>query len=332
MSRPPLSVVMSVYNDEAFVGQAIDSILGQTFGDFEFLIIDDRSTDRSAEVIAERAASDSRIRILPSPSKGRVPALNALFAAAAAPLTALMDSDDVCRPERFARQLEFLRANPGTGVVSCNCDIIDETGAPLVRPSIDRPLAHEDLIANLEDGPLLNHNAVMLETAKVREIGGYRAIYRHAEDYDLWLRLSQVTRMANLPECLVSYRVYGEQVSTRHVVEQTRNAAIAWMAHEWRIAGKPDPLVARQDLPNEPELDAVFGDGSAAYVRRRIIDRVLYSTDALSGDGWSALIGHIQDAGSHPHLWRAAARLLAGGKPIHAARAALALAKGKLAA
>lgn len=332
MSVPPLSVVMSVYNDEPFVGLAIDSILAQTYGDFELLIIDDRSTDRSAEVIADRAARDSRIRVLPSPAKGRVPALNALFAEARAPLTALMDSDDVCRPHRFAAQLEYLRAHPGVGVVSCNCDIIDEHGAPLVRPVIDRPLIHEAIIANLEDGPLLNHNAVMLETAKVRQIGGYRAVYRHAEDYDLWLRLSQVTRMANLPDCLVSYRVYGGQVSTRHVVEQTRNAAIAWMAHDRRVRGAADPVEDRRELPREDELDALFGAGSAAYVRRRIIDRVLYSTEALTGDGWSALLGHISDAGAQPHLWRAAARLLASGKPIHAARAALALAQGGRAA
>jgi len=330
VSVPPLSVVMSVYNDEPFVGQAIDSILAQTFGDFELLIIDDHSTDRSTEVIADRAARDSRIRVLPSPAKGRVPALNALFAEARAEFTALMDSDDVCPADRFARQLAFLRDNPGTGAVSCNCGYIDEHGQPFSRPPIDRPLTHEGLLANLEAGPLLNHNAVMLKTAAVRQVGGYRAIYRHAEDYDLWLRLSRITRLANLPEELVSYRVYGGQVSTRHLVEQTRNAAIAWLVHQLRVAGKDDPIELLAALPqDDAALDALLGPGSGAYVRRRIIERVLYSPEALAGDGWQALIGHIADSGAQPHLWRAAARLLAGGKPLHAARATLALVQGR---
>jgi glycosyltransferase involved in cell wall biosynthesis len=326
MIAPPLSVVMSVYNDERYVALAIDSILSQSFGDFEFLIIDDRSTDRSAEVIHDKAAADKRIRILDSPAKGRVPALNRLFDEVHASRTALMDSDDVCRPERFARQIAFLDANPDHGAVSCECDIIDANGLPLSRPKIVRPQSHQGILANLEDGPLLNHNAVMLATAAVRQVGGYRAIYRHAEDYDLWLRLSQVTRLANLPDCLVSYRVYDQQVSTRHVVEQTRNAAIAWMAHQRRLAGDPDPLAELTEMPAMATLDARFGPGSSAYVRRRIVDRVLYSAEALAGDGWPDLLGHIAETGGDPRLWRASLRLLRAGKPVHALRCAAALA------
>ncbi len=329
---PALSVVMSVWNDEPFVGQAIDSILAQDFADFEFLIVDDHSQDRSASVIADRAAGDPRIRVLPPGKRGRVAALNRLVGEARAPILALMDSDDVCRPERFTRQLAFLAGNPGHVAVSCECDKIDAAGNPLVRPPIDRPLSHDGLVANFEDGPLLNHNAVMIRHAAMEAIGGYRAAYRHAEDYDLWLRLAEVGKLANLPDTLVSYRIHARQVSSANLVEQTRNAAIAWLARCERQAGRPDPTAGLIALPGLDGLDALFGAGSAAYVRRRIVARCLYAPEALAGAGWDALIGHIGDAGPTSYLWRAAARLLGAGHPVHAAKTAAALVRGRIAA
>lgn len=332
MGGPALSVVMSVWNDEPFVGQAIDSILAQDHGDFEFLIVDDHSADRSAQVIAGRAAADSRIRILPAGAKGRVAALNRLFAEARAPFVALMDSDDICMPDRFSRQLAFLAAHPDHVAISCNCDKIDAAGRPVDAPPIDRPLDHEGLVANFEDGPLLNHNAVMVRRAAMEAIGHYRAAYRHAEDYDLWLRLSEVGKLANLPETLVSYRIHARQVSAANLVEQTANAALAWLAYCERRADQPDPTAGLEALPDLADADSLFGPGTAAYIRRRIVDRCLYAPETLAGAGWPALIGHIGDAGPAPHLWRVAARLAGAGKPLHAARASLALLRGRIAA
>lgn len=332
MPVPALSVVMSVWNDEAFVGQAIDSILAQSFTDFEFLMVDDHSADASATVMAQRAASDPRIRILPTGEKGRVAALNRLLHEARAPIVALMDSDDISAPQRFERQLAFLAAHPDHGAVSCDCDKMDQAGARLERPPIVRPTSHAGLVVNFESGPLLNHNAVMMRRAALEQIGGYRAAFRHAEDYDLWLRLSEVAKLANLPESLVTYRIHARQVSTANLVEQTRNAALAWLAYCARREGRADPSADLMALPDLDGINAVFGHGSAAYVRRRIVERILYAPDALAGDGWAALIGHIDEAGPAPHLWRAAARLAVRGKPLHAVRTALALAKAGVAA
>jgi glycosyltransferase involved in cell wall biosynthesis len=332
MSGPNLSVIMSVWNDEAYVGPAIDSILRQSFGDFEFLIVDDHSADGSARVIAERAHSDARIRILAPGDKGRVAALNRLLSETQAPIVALMDSDDISAPLRLERQLAFLTAHPQHGAVSCDCDKMDQAGIKLDRPPIDRPHSHDGLVANFESGPLLNHNAVMMRRAMLEQIGGYRTAFRHAEDYDLWLRLSEVAKLANLPETLVTYRIHARQVSTAHLVEQTRNAALAWLAYCARRDGRADPSAGLTNLPDLDGINALFGPGSAAYVRCRIVERILYAPDALAGDGWHALIGHIDEAGPAPHLWRATMRLAAGGKPLHAARAALALAKAGIAA
>lgn len=326
MQEPALSVVMSVWNDEAFVGQAIDSILAQSFGDFEFLIVDDHSADQSAAVIAQRAASDPRIQILPYGEKGRVPALNRLIGEARAPIVALMDSDDISAPLRFERQLAFLAAHPDHAAVSCECDKIDEAGQPINRPLIDRPSSHEGLVANFESGPLLNHNAVMIRRAAMERIGGYRAVFRHAEDYDLWLRLSEVAKLANLPENLVTYRIHARQVSTANLVEQTGNAALAWLGYCARRAGRTDPAAGLSALPALDNIDAHYGPGSAAYVRQRIVERILYAPGTLATDGWPALIEHIGEAGPTPQLWRAAARMAADGKLLRAAHAALALA------
>jgi glycosyltransferase involved in cell wall biosynthesis len=325
MTFPAISVVMSVYNDERFVGEAIDSILAQDFADFEFLVIDDRSTDDSSAVIQDRARTDSRIRILPSLEKGRVPALNSLFAAASADWVAIMDSDDVSMPERFSRQLAFLAAHGDHGVIGCECSLIGPDGAPVSRPKIERPLTHSQIVANLEARPLINHNAVMVSRDAVRQIGGYRKAYRHAEDYDLWLRLSEVTKLANLPEELAKYRIYPDQVSSRHIVEQTQNAAIGWLAHRERQAGRADPTEGLTCLPTLAELDAIFGAGSARYVRRRVIDRTIYSAEALGGSGWEIFKAHVAETRPEPRLWRAVARLAASGRPLRAASAAAAL-------
>ncbi len=328
MTPPRISVLMSVYNDGPFVGAAIDSILAQTITDFEFLIVDDLSTDNSLSVIQQRAGQDSRIRVLPHGEKGRVPALNRLIAEARAPWLALMDSDDTCSPDRFEKEMAFLESHEDHGAVSCNCTVIDEKGEPYWRPKIDRPLTHDGIVANLESGPLLNHNAVILSREAINRIGGYRKAYKHAEDYDLWLRLSHVTKLANLEEALTSYRIYPGQVSTAHVIEQTANAAIAWLAHCERLAGRPDPTEGKEKLPSIEELDRIFGPGSAAYVRRRVIDRTIYTPKLLADQGWPMLIAHARETKNKAPLWRLSARLLKHGHPAKALRLVAALIGG----
>ncbi|MCJ2183836.1 glycosyltransferase [Novosphingobium sp. 1949] len=322
---PALSVIMSVYNDAPFVGTAIESILTQSFTDFEFLIVDDHSADGSEAVLHEWAGRDARIRVLSRGEKGRVPALNRLLGEARGERIALMDSDDWCEPERFAKEMGFLDAHPDHGAVSCNCAVIDEAGNPFWRPPIDRPLTHEGILANLESGPLLNHNAVLFTRAALDAVGGYRAAYRHAEDYDLWLRLSRVTRLANLEENLVAYRIYPGQVSTAHIIEQTTNAGIAWLAHCATLAGQPDPTEGLPSLPALDELDTLFGPGAAAKVRRRVIERTLFAPDLLAAQGWPLLLDHARETEARGPLWRVAARLLKHRHPARAARLAAAL-------
>src|SRR4029079_10086491 len=108
MTTPAISVAMSVYNGERFLGPAIESILAQTFGDFEFLILDDGSRDATTQIVLDYAARDARVRPILRENRGLVASLNQLLDEARAPLVARMDADDIARPERFERQIAFL--------------------------------------------------------------------------------------------------------------------------------------------------------------------------------------------------------------------------------
>ncbi len=324
-SPPAVTVATSVYNAAQTLGPAIESVLAQTFGDFEFLILDDGSTDESLAIAQAYAARDPRVRPIAMPRQGLVRSLNQLFAQARAPLVARFDADDICMPQRLERQVAFLAEHSDHGLVASETTFIDETGAPAPNPPIERPRDHAAILAALEHGPILCHSAVMVRTDLVRAAGGYREVFIHAEDYDLWLRLASETRMANLAECLLAYRITPGQVSSRHVVTQARHAAIAWLAHGARARTGSDPIAHRAVLPAIDELDMLFGPGSAAYVRQRMIDRLLYAPDRLAGEAWPVLLGHIGDGGPRARLWRTAIRLLKAGHPLRAAQAAAAL-------
>jgi glycosyltransferase involved in cell wall biosynthesis len=324
-SNPAITVAMSVYNGAQFLAPAIESVLAQDFGDFEFLLLDDGSTDKSRAIAEGYAAKDARLRVIARENRGLVASLNELLERASAPLIARFDADDICAPQRLGKQKAFLDCNPDHALVGSDTRYIDEHGSLSAEPVLPRPRDHAAIVANFEAGPNLVHPAVMYRRDSVRALGGYRAAYLHAEDIDLWLRLSEVSKIANLPEVLLDYRISADQISARHVVRQATNAAIAWLAHQRRVDGKGDPTAALTTLPRLDELAAMLGPGAASYVRRRVVDRVLFSAEALGGEGWPILLAHAAESSAEPRLWRAAARLLRAGQPAKAGRVAATL-------
>ena len=330
MPSPAISVAMSVYNGERFLTAAIESVLAQTWQDFEFLILDDGSGDTSLTIIQRFAALDPRIRVIARENRGLVASLNQLLAEAQSPLVARMDADDVCLPERFSRQLAFLAANPDHGVVGSLTDDIDELGAPYDMVPVGHPLSHAEFLERIDStGQLLAHPTVMYRRDVVLGVGGYHAAFRHCEDYDLWLRLAHRTRIANLPEQLLRYRHYADQVSNRHALEQQIGAAVSHIAYHERIAGRPDPTEDLDVLPPIDQLDALFGRaGVASAVRSRVARALLYSRSALSGPGFDLLMSYVEEGGRGSELWRTSARLLRFGQPSRALRLAAALASG----
>ncbi len=329
MNSPAISVAMSVYNGERFLSEAIESVLAQTFGDFELLILDDGSRDSSRSIIEDHAARDSRIRPIIRENRGLIASLNQLLGESRAPLVARMDADDICLPQRFARQVEFLEGYPDYGVVGSWCEDIDEHGHPWPAATAHRhPTDHQGFLSAIDLGrPLLCHPAVMYRRDLVLSVGGYHAAFRHCEDLDLWLRLASVTKICSLPEQLVKYRHYDEQVSSRHATEQHIGAAVAKLAYRERLAGRKDPTASIASLPPLDDLDQLFGrEGISRRIRGEVAPNLLYSSAGLRGDGFDLVLYYLREGGAHSGMWRTVARLIRFGEPGRAMKLASTLA------
>jgi glycosyltransferase involved in cell wall biosynthesis len=217
MPTPPLvSVVMPVYNGAGYLSEAIDSILRQTYTNFEFIIIDDGSSDESRTIIQEYQQNDSRIHpIFLEQNSGIVTALNTGLNAAAGKYIARMDADDISVSTRFEEQIHFLENHHDVDVISCYYQLIGPTGDKL-DDIIKLPITNLTILWSLcIDNPIV-HPGVVIRTEAVRNIGGYRATYPHAEDYDLWMRLSDKSHFANLANPLIQLRRHSSNITVVH--------------------------------------------------------------------------------------------------------------------
>jgi glycosyltransferase involved in cell wall biosynthesis len=209
-----VSVVMPVRNALPYLDAAVTSILGQTFKDFEFVILDDASTDGSTERLREWAQRDTRIRLLEE-KQNLGPALSSerVARAASAPIVARMDADDISYPERLADQLEVLDRNPNVGVVGGLYDIIDAKGRIVRGPEASR-LLQPASVPPFGNGPLMYRREVF------ELVGGYRKECEFWEDNDLIVRMAAVTKILVLPYSL--YQVRQARVSNRLLADQER--------------------------------------------------------------------------------------------------------------
>ena len=221
---PQVSVVMPVYNTERYVAEAVESILAQTFRDFEFLVFDDGSADRSLEILQTYADGDNRIRVFAKPHRGYVPWLNEGIRIARGEFIARMDADDVSLPQRFDRQVEYLFRHPECVAVGCDLLQIDPDGDPLSEVAHD--VEHEVIEADLLSGGhgVIAHPTCMMRRSALLAIGGYREEFESVEDFDLWLRLAELGRLANMPEILFRYRVHYTNVIFTQVERQKQHA------------------------------------------------------------------------------------------------------------
>jgi len=214
LNSPRVSIVMPVYNGEQFIGEAVRSALASTFTDIELLVVDDGSTDASVAEATRAAAGDVRVRILSVPHGGVAAARNAALAAARGELIANLDADDVMFPDRLARQVAFLDAHRQYVAVGVRLVITDATGRPIRVHG--RAFSHEAIDEELlsgNAGAIANAGA-MFRRSSALQIGGYAAhLTTTGEDHDLWLRLAEVGRLANLPGVLMRYRVHESNVS-----------------------------------------------------------------------------------------------------------------------
>ena len=216
--HPIVSVILSVRNGEPYLKLAIDSILAQSFEDFELIIVDNHSTDSSAEIV--ESYDDARI-ILTRPEEPLhlAQALNHAASMARGEFVARMDADDVSHPSRFEKQVAYLREHPQVGVLGSQIRPIDADGELIRRGQYHKPETHADIACSLFFGCPLWHPTVMLRKSMIDELGWYgsetiagREEYS-TEDYDLWRRAIAHTQIYNLPEILLDYRIHADNHS-----------------------------------------------------------------------------------------------------------------------
>lgn len=202
---PRVTVVMAVYNAEPFLREAVESVLGQTYDDFELIAVEDSSSDHSLEIL--QSFGDPRLRIVRHDSnQGVAMSRNDALVAARGEFVAIMDADDVCAPTRLERQVAFLDANPAVGLVGCAVYYnIDASGAVLYKSCL--PEDNETIQRTLVERWCFLHPSIMFRKVYYETAGGYRKTLEPAEDHDFILRILQHCQAHNLPEPLVSYRL-----------------------------------------------------------------------------------------------------------------------------
>ena len=199
-ARPPVSVVMPVHNAARHLDEAVSSILQQTYHEFEFVIYDDGSTDESRDRLRNWSTRDERIRLYEGPRNlGPVGSSNAVVDHASGTVIARMDADDVCHPDRLARELALLHAHPDVGLIGTLCNIIDDRGSKLRGPELWR-VTRQSCFAPFP------HGSMMFRRALFEEVGGYRPECVFWEDQDLVLRMAAKSSILVIPDALYSHR------------------------------------------------------------------------------------------------------------------------------
>ena len=296
VDTPAVSVVMTVYNTQRYVGEAVESVLGQTFGDFEFVIVDDGSTDHSLSVLRGFAARDRRIRLVSRPNTGIVAAANEGIGLARGRYLARMDSDDVCLPRRFEAQVRYLDEHPDCVLVGSRVTVVDPYGSPVFDSG--QKLTHEEIDAELLSsggGWAIVQPSAMMRADAVRAVGGYRGRHNVSEDQDLFLRLAEVGRVANLPEPLLLYRRHYKSVMHTQWRQRAEvKESIVREAYARRGQSMPDGW-AFDDWAPTPLAEqlrswgwAALKRGNAAVARRHALGAVRAAP--LSREAWKLLL------------------------------------------
>lgn len=241
MRKPAISVLTSCFNAAAFLAESIESILGQTYRDFEYLLIDDGSTDATLDILNQYAARDDRIVLVRKSNSGLCDSLNVGLRIARGDWIARLDADDVAMPQRLQAQLDFVTRNPEVVLLGSSSIEVDVHGRPM---KVQRfPSSHARLTRNLERlHRFFAHSAAFFSVRRACELGGYRNRMFLSEDWDLWLRLAAVGRIGCLRPPLVSTRLHPTSICHQNRHAQAVMGVAATICHLRRTTGLSDPF------------------------------------------------------------------------------------------
>jgi glycosyltransferase involved in cell wall biosynthesis len=271
-AEPEVSVVMAVYDGREHLGEAIESVLGQTYGSFEFVVIDDGSTDGSREVI--EAHRDARLRLLSNPKNlGLAASLNRAIRESRGRLVARMDADDIAFPERLAKQVAHLDAHPDVGV----CGTWIRTFGRRER-TWRYPAGADDLRAELLFRCPLAHSSVTMRRSLVSEADlHYDETLSCAQDYDLWARAAFITKLTNLPEVLLKRREHGGQVGVAQRQQQVETTK--------QIRGRLLARLGVEASDYELAMHGAYGDGRFGEDAGVLADFLAWTLRLLRANG-----------------------------------------------
>jgi len=293
-----LSVVLPVHDAAEHVHGALTSVLGQTFGDFELIVVDDQSTDGSLEIVRELAAQDPRINVVVLDERlGVAGALNAGIARATAPLIARMDADDIARPGRFALQVAEMERDATLGLLGGQIEIIGRDGKTEEMVPWVLPLTHDETAWRLLHGTPVCHPTVVMRTRVVRQLGGYDPNFPN-EDMELWTRMAFVTRMRNLDAVLLDYRMPAEEHAVKLAGWQPHITRVSQRYLE-RIIGAPvaeSAVLALRGIVTDQYSNPVF-TGLTRFNSASLLVRAfaqMQHLGVLCGDGLSTVFGLMQ--------------------------------------
>jgi len=234
--------MMSCYNASQYLSEAIESILQQTYSDYEFLLINDGSTDGTLDILRTYASEDKRIVVVDKKNTGLADSLNVGLKAARGKWIARLDADDIALPERLAQQMAFVHWDPSVILLGTACVLIDQSGGAIGRYRY--PAGHHSLVTQMEKhGSPFPHSSVLFHKETVIRIGGYNGRFvPFCEDVDLWLRLSRIGVIACLPQVLVKIRKHGSNITSRSsMASRTVMATAVNVCHFLRAKGVIDP-------------------------------------------------------------------------------------------
>lgn len=219
---PIASVLMPVYNGEAYLAEAVESVLEQTERNIEVIVVDDGSTDSSRAILRRFALQDARVRVFEEEHRGLVPTLNRGLEVARGKYICRLDADDIAMPDRIEKQVRFLDAHEDYVLVGGQVTLIGIAGEKI--GTWERPLSHIEIETALQSTNCFMHTCVMFRRAEVVSAGGYDPLFILAEDYDLWVRLAANYRLGNLPDFVCRVRMHGNSSSPLGILRQSFTA------------------------------------------------------------------------------------------------------------